>query len=97
MSRTIAVFDLAVVVGTLVIIAYNKRNRGSGCVSFKDTGKNFYRIRLFSGGSKFALTWFPAVKKCLYIITGKWNACRTAIDNNAKCRTVGFPPGCDRE
>ena len=95
MSGAVTVFDLAVIMRTLVSVAYDKRNRCSGCISFKDTRKNLYAIRFLSCCGEFALSGFPAVKECLYIITGKGNACRASIDNNTECRTMGFPPCCN--
>lgn len=79
MPRTIAVFDIAVIMRTLIVITDYERNRCSGRIPFKNAGKNLDCIRFSAGSSEFTLTRFSAVKKCLYIISGERNPGGTSV------------------
>ena len=79
MPRTIAVFDVAVIMRTLIVITDYERNRCSGRIPFKNAGKNLDCIRFSAGSSEFTLTRFSAVKKCLYIISGERNPGGTSV------------------
>ena len=97
MPRTIAVFDIAVIMRTLIVITDYERNRCSGRILFKNAGKNLDCIRFSAGSSEFTLTRFPAVKKCLYIISGERNPGGTSVYDDSESRSMGFTPGCDPE
>ena len=84
--------NVSVISGTLILIAYNERNRRAGRSSFEYPGEDFYRIRFVSFCSIFALSGSSSVKKTLDICFRDRNTGGTAIDHDPYPRTVGFSP-----
>ena len=68
MSRPERVGYIAVIPGSLVLIAYQKRDWGTGCFPLKDTGENLYCIWFTALCCIFALPGSSSVKKCLNYI-----------------------------
>ena len=92
MSRTIAVFDFAIVPGALVLVMHDNGDWRSGGLAVKDAREELCPVCFASRRGEFALPRFPAVQKLLYILSGKGQPCGAAVDNGSDCRAVGFPP-----
>ena len=92
MSRSVIGSNFSIIPGTLILIAYEKGNRSPGCPAFKDTGENFYLVRLTAFCCITALTRSSAIEKSLYISFAQGKSCRTAIYDNTDRGTVRFPP-----
>ena len=83
---------IAVIPGTLVLVAHEKRDGGAGRLSLEYSGEYLYRICLISLCRIFALAGFPAVKELLDVRFGKRKPGGTSVDHNTDTRTVGFAP-----
>jgi hypothetical protein len=83
--------------GTLIFIAYDHGDRGSGGLSFKHSGEDFYFVTFITGSSIAALSGFSPVKISLYICFCKEKTCGNTIHYSSKRFSMGFSPGSNRE
>ena len=93
MARSKDVGQIAVVAGAVIFVGENK---GYGCArgdTFKDAGKDVYRVGFSARGGGGAVTGFPAVKFYLHVGRIEGNARRTAVHDTAQARAVGFAKG----
>ena len=97
MAGTIVGSNLTVIFRMLILVPYHHGNWGTGCFSFKYTGKNFHRIGFVSLGCKFGLSRFSAVEIFLNILFAKLQSGRAAIHNDTDSFAVGFAPCSDSE
>ena len=88
MARTVNIHNIAVVMGTLVCIADQKRNRSTGSLSLKNSGKDLHQISFFTGSCITALTGLSPVKKNLDIFFAERKTCGTAVENGTDSLAV---------
>ena len=94
MTGTEELGNISVIAGTLILVAYKKRDGSTCCLSLEDAGQDFDRISLVSLGCKSALTWSSAVKELLDLFLAKCKTGRTSVYYNTDSGAVGFLPRC---
>ena len=67
MSRAVAVLDLPVIPGTLVLVTHHERDGSTGGAPFEHAGENLHLIGFAACSGIFALSRLPAVKESLDI------------------------------
>ena len=90
MAGTENVGDIAVILAALVLIFYQKRNRGAGSFSLINTGQDFDGIRFTALCDETGSTGFAAIQFRLDIVFRQVHTRRAAIDNTANGRAVRF-------
>ena len=93
MSRAIGICDVSIIPGTLVCVADQKRNRGSGGFSLENARKDLDQIAFLKGGFVTNLTGFTEVKKNLDILLAEGKSGRTAVKNSTDRLYLRFAPG----
>ena len=59
--------DLTVILGVLIFVKYDQRNRSSGCPSLEDTGEDFHPVRFAALCGVTALTGFAPIQEFLNV------------------------------
>ena len=87
-SRTEHVGDIRVVLTVLVTVSNHHRDRRTGRLSLENTREDLDLVVLLPLGSLQILARLPPVHIRLDVLDGQCEAGRTAIDDDAECRSV---------
>ena len=87
-ARTEHVGDIRVVLTVLVAVSDHHRDRRTGRFSLEDTGEDLDPVVLLPLGGLQILARLPSVHIWLNVLDGQCEAGRTAIDDDAECRSV---------
>ncbi len=97
MARAELVFDLAIILGTLINVFDQKPDRGAGGFAFEHARKDFDLIRFAALGGKARLTGFAFFEIILNIGLGQLKQGRHTINDTANGRAVAFAKGGEAE
>ena len=92
MAWTVVVRNGAVIPGTLIGIAYEQRDRGTGCAALKGAGEDLDGVGLRTLGRIPVLSGLAQIQIRLYIILRQRNPGRAAVHDDSDALYVGFPP-----
>src|SRR5690606_28970070 len=89
--------NIAIVLGSLVFVLDDQRNRRTGGLALEHAGQDLYGVGLAALRGEARLAGLAAVEAVLQILGRERNARRDAIDDAADRRPVAFAPGGEAE
>ena len=97
MARTKTVSDIGIVLRTLVLVEDNQPDRRTGCLAFKNTGKDLHLVGFATLCRVTRLARTTALEILLDVGLAEFDTGRTAVDDAADRDTVAFTKRSDCE